>query len=233
MRRRISTVSLFLGGLSIGSFAQTVTPWTWSNPLPVGEDLNAIAAFTDGRVLLFGEGGTYLRSVDNGAHWTPRDYPAGLVRITAVNFPSSTVGYILGDDADLTGKVAKTTDGGITWSILPNNSIAILTSVSFVDTQNGWVSGSGGVVLKTTNGGTSWTQLTTNRFDYLASIHFTSSNKGTAAAQGGFVLETANGGSSWSLRTTGTTSDIAAVRYTPSGIAYAVGPAGHAANRQV
>ena len=232
--RHLSTLS-FLFALTFAAVAsaQTFSPWTWSNPYPVGTDLNAVLAFTDGRVLFFGEGGTSVRSTDAGTTWTSFAYPAGLTRVTAVNFPTESIGYLLGDDVDQVGRIAKTTDGGLTWQLLSYSSFAFLNSVSFPldDALTGWVSGSGGLVIKTTNGGSSWTAQTTNVVDDLRSIHAWSASKATASANDGKVIETADGGQTWIPMSTGAPGTITQVRYSTSGIMTGIGLGGYVGYR--
>lgn len=45
------------------------------------------------------------------------------------------------------------------WNELPSPTPHTLSSVHFIDSLNGWISGQNGVFMRTTNGGVSWTQL--------------------------------------------------------------------------
>lgn len=45
------------------------------------------------------------------------------------------------------------------WNELPSPTPHTLSSVHFIDSLNGWISGQNGVFMRTTNGGISWTQL--------------------------------------------------------------------------
>ena len=57
----------------------------------------------------------------------------------------------------------------------PDTQNRSLYSVFFLDSDNGWAVGNGGIILQTTNGGTTWTiegaGLTTA---FLRGVHFTS-----------------------------------------------------------
>lgn len=80
-------------------------------------------------------------------------------KLTAIDFPTSQVGYIVGEDSTL----LKSTDGGQTWSQLPLNGIQFaigsynFTDVDFVDANNGILIAGYSGVFQTTNGGQTWT----------------------------------------------------------------------------
>lgn len=86
--------------------------------------------------------------------------------LTAVDFPSSTVGFAVGSSPNVL--IVKTDDGGNNWRQVKTNFewlASELHDVKFIDTQTGFAVGymnlSGkwsGTILKTTDGGESWTQ---------------------------------------------------------------------------
>jgi photosystem II stability/assembly factor-like uncharacterized protein len=53
----------------------------------------------------------------------------------------------------VSGTIWATTDGGATWTLQPIGSLELLSGVSFIDGNVGWVIGSHGTLLKTTTGG--------------------------------------------------------------------------------
>ncbi len=85
---------------------------------------------------------------------------SGLPQTNDLFFPTTDVGYIVGDD----GFARKSTDGGLTWLPMKIESDykgkANFLSISFPTSQIGYVSGnevSGfGIILKTTDAGNSW-----------------------------------------------------------------------------
>ena len=79
-----------------------------------------------------------------------------------ISFPSRNVGYasIEGGFAD-DSKVAKTTDGGLTWELKPliNPDIDV-TGIGFINDSTGWVGcWYPGIDFMTTDGGDSWTEV--------------------------------------------------------------------------
>jgi photosystem II stability/assembly factor-like uncharacterized protein len=74
-----------------------------------------------------------------------------------------------------------------------------LTSVSFVDAQNGWAAGQWGVILHTVDGGETWSlqRSDTGADRPLFSILFLDKEHGFAVGLWSLMLETKDGGKSW------------------------------------
>ena len=112
----------------------------------------------------------FTRTVNAGATWTPGTIAftgsttCGIANLCAF---SDTVCYaaMFPGAAANGGYVAKTTNGGTTWSIAnsPNYASSWLDIVHFFDVNNGVTigdpSGTDFVIYTTSNGGTSWTQV--------------------------------------------------------------------------
>jgi len=61
---------------------------------------------------------------------------------------------------EITGVIIKTTNGGITWTHLPDlypGTGCQLSSVHFLSADTGFVTGTSGILAKTYDGGQSWT----------------------------------------------------------------------------
>ncbi|QQG40289.1 MAG: exo-alpha-sialidase [Candidatus Aenigmatarchaeota archaeon] len=196
-------------------------------------------AFNDTVVYLSYKDGTdndlrVMKTTDGGTTWattngsSPVD-SAGDVgsdsSIIAIDANTVYVAYRYTTEADL--KVAKTTDGGTTWTIA-NNSFPVdqiggqETSISaldantvFVAYQRGNPRGFG--VAKTTDGGTNWTILNgTNSIDPLVTVRWTSiqaiSNDTLYVAYQDNtheivkVAKTTDGGTNWTLTTVDSSS---------------------------
>ncbi|MET3107922.1 photosystem II stability/assembly factor-like uncharacterized protein [Oxalobacteraceae bacterium GrIS 2.11] len=74
-----------------------------------------------------------------------------------------------------------------------------LTSVSFIDAENGWAAGNWGVILHSTDGGEHWlVQRTDTMVDRpLFSIYFIDGSDGVAVGLWGLMLTTRDGGKNW------------------------------------
>lgn len=71
-----------------------------------------------------------------------------------------------------TGTILKTSNGGLSWEILPSGSTSYLMSVFFTNTNTGIAVGREGTILRTTNGGASWNAVASGTSGQLNSIFF-------------------------------------------------------------
>jgi photosystem II stability/assembly factor-like uncharacterized protein len=70
--------------------------------------------------------------------------------------------------------------------------------VSFVDADNGWLVGDGGLVMRSTDGGATWSRQSVATPSDLTQVRFVNAQDGwLAAALGGEVWRTTDGGQSW------------------------------------
>jgi photosystem II stability/assembly factor-like uncharacterized protein len=117
------------------------------------------AAFATGnRVVAVGQRGGTALSDDGGASFVRKggdiaaELPGTFGRLRAT---SPSVAHAAGP----AGTVARTTDGGTTWSRVRMPTSNAITDVSFPDASNGYAVDSAGGVFSTDNGGTSWSIL--------------------------------------------------------------------------
>ncbi|MBI3193680.1 MAG: T9SS type A sorting domain-containing protein [Ignavibacteriae bacterium] len=74
-----------------------------------------------------------------------------------VIFFDSLSGIITGGN----GVIKKTSNGGMTWTLIPNNVGDAFYDMKFRDANNGFIVGVSGRILRTSNGGNSWSIVTT------------------------------------------------------------------------
>jgi len=160
-----------------------------------GNDLNGVAARSDGRVVLaVGDGGTIVRTADAGASWGAR------VSNTAFSlhdawWASGTIVYAVGNG----GTVLRSTDAGLSWTRLTNIPTSQnLFGVWWVGTTHGWAVGSNGVILRTGDSGATWTALNPTS-SQLNSVSFADTLRGWAVSETGAIVGTRDGGRSWYL----------------------------------
>jgi photosystem II stability/assembly factor-like uncharacterized protein len=72
-----------------------------------------------------------------------------------------------------------------------------LTSVFFVDDNNGWTVGTAGTILHTTNGGDTWTSQKSGVTQTLLSVKFTSPAEGWIVGMDELILHTTDAGATW------------------------------------
>ena len=105
-----------------------------------------------------------LSTFDGGATWQTRYQSTRLEKESAwkVNFPSRMVGYVSiesqGTSLNYPTFIAKTTDGGLTWTELPFIPNYSMQGIGFINDSVGWVGGDccNPTNYKTTNGGNTW-----------------------------------------------------------------------------
>ena len=132
-----------------------------------------------------------FRTTNGGTDWTEQfsDNVAG--RYNAIFFSDVNNGWLVGDS----GKVVKTTNGGVAWDYVANSGVnpnERSKSVFFLDANTGWIStkdGNGDAVIQhTTNGGVSWATQNTPLYNLygnsIYSIFFVDAQNGWLTASG-------------------------------------------------
>lgn len=117
----------------------------------------------------------------------------------------------------------RTTDGGITWLIMPDNVSAELWGVDNAGPDSIWISGNYGNLRFSSNGGITFETQTPGFGSFLFGIDFINSSEGWIAADLGRVLRTTNAGQNWSTQTTPVSSRLYDVCFVDSQNGWAVG----------
>lgn len=151
-------------------------------------------------VLIGGNAGTIIISMNDGATWELGHTAASQNLLYRVSFLSESVGYVSGGTAT-TGDLLKTTDGGLTWEKLQFDAGERFYSVHFINENLGYAGTRGPSGLyKTTDGGQNWTPLNTgtgSTTSIIYDIKFLDDNTGLAMYSSGQVARTTDGGTSW------------------------------------
>jgi photosystem II stability/assembly factor-like uncharacterized protein len=185
--------SSVLGSLLAGvDFTDDTTGWAISQePFGFGAGANTAVEHT----------------TDGGAHWVAQYVPNN-PGLTSASFISDTTGWVGGDYQVQSGNtsvdvplIAKTTDGGSTWTAetLPKGS-ADPSGLQFLDANQGWAVGTSdnGVssLLHSTNGGSSWARVDSLPTSVSTdSVHFFDAQHGWVGGAG--VWATTDGGTTW------------------------------------
>jgi photosystem II stability/assembly factor-like uncharacterized protein len=130
-------------------------------------------------------------------------------KLNIVDFPSSTVGYIGGNDSIL----LKTTDGGETWSPINYSGVTFLpngehiVNLSFINELIGFMTvGPYTGAYKTIDGGVTWTNINNLTTCYNQGLYFFDENNGfmggSGCFQGEMVYQLING--AWNQSTVNT-----------------------------
>lgn len=99
-----------------------------------------------------------------------------------------------------------------------------LTSVFFLDMQEGWIAGQNGTILHTTNGGVLWEKVTSGTTQWLSDISFSDADHGWATGPLG-MIHTSDGGSTW-IRHGITDIPLNALWFNRDQVGWAVGEGG-------
>ncbi len=122
-------------------------------------------------------------------------------KLNSVFFIDETTGWACGDS----GKIIKTTNGGMNWIEQNSNTISGLNTIHFIDSNYGWACGTWeyfGIdqVLKTTDGGTTWNNYYFDDSTYVNSVQFVNENLGwiiVNSINSGAIFKSTNGGITW------------------------------------
>lgn len=141
-----------------------------------------------------GENGWLVRSIDGGNYW--RRIEAGKnIYFKSLYFLDTNRGFALEPDTD---SVYSTNDGGRNWSaykLLKDK--ANLFSITFVDSQVGFICGDNGSLFKTENAGIIWRKINLNIKSFFYKVIFMDKNKGFAFGENGLILVSKDSGESW------------------------------------
>ncbi len=145
-----------------GAWAQTFTVQTSGTT----SALRGVWAVSDQVVWASGTRGTYLRTLDGGAHWMAATVPdAGSLDFRDVQGVDADTAYLLSIGKGATSRVYKTTDGGTHWTISLQNADAngFFDEMAFWNPRHGILVGDQVdgqmVVMATEDGGASWQRL--------------------------------------------------------------------------
>jgi photosystem II stability/assembly factor-like uncharacterized protein len=177
-------------------------------------------------------GTTFLRTVNGGSEWSTRVFRDTF--FTSVFFFDSLYGFIAG----LWGLIARTTDGGVTWSTTEVDSsygsgFPIIRLKFFSRNYGygvgGWIDLSG-VIWRTTNGGTFWTATAVGP-EPVHDLHFIDSSNimciGGDFDVGSGMITTTDAGETWEYTYLGIWGEARALAFRTPAEAWA--PLGFAA----
>ncbi len=188
---------------------------------------------------LFSLAQNYLLTTTNaGLNWQRTSPGDGY--LYNITFKDAFTGYMTA----VSGNLFKTTNLGMNWSlysVIP--SIDILTSISFIDANLGFMTGgksmgldSSGNIYKSTNGGNNWSLVYNDHKGYLNAVKFVSSNIGYAVGTldnivpyiiPGRIIRTTNSGNGWFIDTMFTSiSGLTSLYFTDLLTGYVVGSNG-------
>lgn len=145
-----------------------------------------------------------MKTTDSGVSWSDLNFPDDSLQTSySINtnsyFLDANNGWVCGTY----GQLARTTDGGASWTILGKELVGDLVSIKFITYDVGFALSERGDVLKTTDGGSNWNRKQKINSKFLLSSDFESNLTGWAISDIGNgvkeskVFKTTDGGESW------------------------------------
>lgn len=132
--------------------------------------------------------------------WRPIDLPTAEDVLALTCDPAGRLWVVGGFSL-----ILRSSDGGENWDDLSTGEDAMLTSVSFVDADTGFIAGEFGTVLKSVDSGESWEPVTpVPNGLYVQSALFIGPETGWIAGLNGLIYRTEDGGESWQQEPTPT-----------------------------
>jgi photosystem II stability/assembly factor-like uncharacterized protein len=177
-----------LKSTNLGSTWESIDSKTTSN-------LNKIFFVNSQKGWIIGNGGTILYSSDEGNSWDKQTSTLSEA-YNDVYFTDSFNGWIASSNG-INGALLHTTNGGMDWTIQYNNLPHNLTSIVFIDTNQGFAVGDYGLYLRTTNGGDTWSVSSINYSPRSVSINFSDNLNGWIGTLSSALFFTTDGGNSW------------------------------------
>ena len=173
---------------------------TWERQFLSSTDPRSDMVFLDALLgwVVLSQGGL-LHTSDGGSTWQRQPGLPGVpVSVSGVFFLDENNGWIAGLRGRggveflsyLTdGMVARTTDGGASWTRRDVRTGRALLDVAFMDDRRGWAVGTVGTILYSDDGGISWERQASGTKETLRSIAFSDDANGWAVGEAGTILK--------------------------------------------
>ena len=167
-------------------------------------DLMAVRFISENRGFIAGSYGVILQTSDGGATWKAYaiNWEKDLKEVMEKNglasphlydiaFPSEKEGWIVGEN----GVIVRTTDGGLTWSVVQGGILPPLFSVAFRNPSQGWAVGLNGYAVATQDGKT-WKKIDLGTKENLFRIRM-NKDFGFVVGEWGTIIVSQDGGKTW------------------------------------
>ena len=166
--------------------------------VPVGENLQGIAAWDGKQAVAVGGAGVVLRTVDGGENWREVTVPKSEVanKLLTVRAYPDGLAWAVGE----LGAVLRSTDYGQTWERAIPEKDQAWNDVAFFG-QTGILVGEFGQVLRTEDGGKHWHPARSGTESSLMSVTLRDASNAVAVGLSGVILVSSDGGAQWRVAT--------------------------------
>ena len=198
------------------------TNWSTIVVTDIFDRLLAVS-FSGANGIIGGESQTIIYSTDSGASWTVSQTGFFGGGFWGAHMLNSTTGFVSGQNSIFQPFVAKSTDGGASWSFYNfyfQSNEGSCDDIYFFDSNTGLTSGYAwngeGAMARTTDSGSSWNTTLFSSIPALQGMDFPTVNNGYAVGFMGAILYTTDSGISWTEQTSGITNDLYDIAYMPN-----------------
>ncbi|GAA3930679.1 YCF48-related protein [Hymenobacter algoricola] len=133
---------------------------------------------------------------------------------------SSKVIFTTGSSVSGPARLAKSTNGGQSWSYYGPGFQNRLASLDFPTPQVGYACGAVGKIVRTTNGGSSWQEVDAPVNNDLLKIKFRTPTFGLAVGTYGGIVRTTDGGTTWTSVASGLNFSLIDLHFVSDSVAY-------------
>lgn len=162
--------------------------------VPVGENLQGIAAWDARQAVAVGGAGVVIRTVDGGKQWQEVAVPKSEVanKLLTVRAYANGAAWAVGE----LGAVLSTTDYGQTWQRAVPEKDQAWNDISFFGAR-GILVGEFGQVMQTEDAGKSWRPAKSGTESSLMSVYLRDASNAVAVGLSGVILVSNDGGAQW------------------------------------
>ena len=199
----------------------------------VTTQLNSVF-FTDQNTgFIASDSGKILRTTNGGTSWSVSLLFDSSISYNSISFPNLTTGYIAGrilnliNNIEIKPIIIKTTNAGLNWFSVLNDTAHTLRAVYFMNPNTGFAAGglyglADNYLLSTTNGGASW-QNSSPGNGYLYSITFKDALTGYMTTFSSGIFKSTDAGTSWSLNQSEPASLILSMFFVDANLGFMTG----------
>ncbi|HET6995918.1 MAG TPA: gliding motility-associated C-terminal domain-containing protein [Chitinophagaceae bacterium] len=177
----LAIIFIFLASISVQAQGYNSTTWKFTNPTQFGFSVTDIDFVDNNNVIAVGTDGGIAKSTNGGATWTYGAFsyvmPTGYLSKASfmdVHYVTPDVAYAVGSTVVSSGSVfgggvlAKTSDGGVTWTMVSNPLYLNRRNINtcwFLNRDTGYIAGSWNTIdsipklYYTRNGGATWDSM--------------------------------------------------------------------------
>lgn len=142
--------------------------------------------------VVVGEGGTILRTTNNGSNWQAIASPISTSLYNLTVKPNASMVA-----CGASGAVIASVDSGQTWQPLNTGIFTSLYDINFPCPDTGYAVGAAGVLLRTIDGGISWQPLNSGVLTKISAVDFINKDVGMIVGDDGLLKRTIDAGITW------------------------------------